>query len=194
MDFLTLYCPTVFRDVSVQGGGLRSPPMISGTAWNFRPCNSSLESSQQVEKDGVWCISVSVTVPELFAYMCTYYDIILLYGKKCIIQVIVCCAKTGTWMCTYFSLFRYTYILAYVSTYFLLIYLLTCYLLTYLLIYLRIACWLSISHAVAYAHECTCMHLFTSLFICLLTYLLTCLLTYFVTLFLTYLFAYLCAR
>ncbi len=75
------------------GGAPEAAPMISGTAWNFTPCNSSLESSQQMEKDGVWCISVSVTVPELFAYMCTYYDILLLYGKKCIIQVIVCCAK-----------------------------------------------------------------------------------------------------
>ncbi len=77
---------------------------------------------------------------------------------------------------------------------FLLIYLLTCYLLTYLLIYLRIVCRLAISHADAYAHECTCMHLFASSFICLLTYLFTCLLTYFTSLFLTYLFAYLLMR
>ncbi len=34
-----------------------------------------------MEKDGVCCMSVSLTVPELFAYMRTYYDIILLYGK-----------------------------------------------------------------------------------------------------------------
>ena len=80
---------TVFRDVSAQGGGAPEapPPMISGTAWNFRACDSSLESSQQMENDGVLRISVSYIVPELFAYMCCYYDIMLLYGKYALERV-----------------------------------------------------------------------------------------------------------
>ena len=61
--------------------------MISGTAWTFRACDSSLESSQQMENDGVLRISVSYIVPELFAYMCCYYDIMLLYGKYALERV-----------------------------------------------------------------------------------------------------------
>ncbi len=147
---LTLCCMTVFRDVSAQGGAPEAPPMISGTAWNFRACNGSLESSQQMEKDGVWRISISVTVPELFAYMCTYYDIILLYGKNALYRWLGTAPSLGTWIYTYLSLFTYTYLLM-CQLIFLLIYLLTCYLLTYLLIYLRIVCWLAISHADVYA-------------------------------------------
>ncbi len=111
--------------------------MISGTTWNFRACNGSLESSQQMEKDGVWRISISVTVPELFAYMCTYYDIILLYGKKCIILVIRCCAKLMNLNTNLFELvyiYLLTYLCVYLSSY-LFSYLLTTYLLIYLFIY-----------------------------------------------------------
>jgi len=78
--------------------------------------------------------------------------------EKCIIQVIMCCAKPRNLNMHLFELlYIYTYLLMCLLI-FLLIYLLTCYLLTYLLIYLRIVCWLAISHANAYAHECTYMH------------------------------------
>ena len=87
-------------------------------------------------------------------------------------QAIMCCAGPRNLNMYLFELLYIILIyLLMCLLIFLLIYLLTCFLLTYLLIYLRIACWLAISHADAYAHECTCMHLFTGLFICPLTYL-----------------------
>ena len=81
---------TVFRDVSAQRGGGCAPeatPMISGTAWNFRACDSSLESSQQMENDGVLRISVSYIVPGLLAYICSCCDIMPLYGKYALERV-----------------------------------------------------------------------------------------------------------